>query len=65
MDGVRIVEHMLKFLREQRMLVAERVNNDECKDFTEYKYLMGIYRGLNYADEEIARIVKKAGELDD
>jgi|TARA_R110000744_G_scaffold221264_2_gene340211 hypothetical protein len=63
-DVLRALEHMLKFLQERQEGVATSVMGGTPKDFIEYKYNLGLMKGLVVAEEEIARILKREDDDD-
>lgn len=53
------MEHLRRLLQEERKANLEFLGRDQCKDFSHYKYVNGILRGLEIALSHLNEIAKK------
>jgi hypothetical protein len=64
MDANRVLTHVQKELKQLRAQQVEFVNSGRAADFAEYRYICGVIRGLDQADEFVNDLAKKM-ELSD
>jgi hypothetical protein len=53
------LQYLLKVIRTELASHREYIARDNCKDFTHYKYLCGLIRGLEVAEEAILDLAEK------
>ena len=53
------MEHLRRVLLEEYKANLEFLGRDQCKDFSHYKYVSGLLRGLEIALTHITDLAKK------
>ena len=60
MDGILLVEHLLKQIRERRDRISEMMVSGNVKSLEEYKQLVGNVESLDYIGQELRQILDEA-----
>ena len=58
MDGVKVAEHLLKNIRQQKEDYTTMLANGAVEDMENYRFVVGQIRGLTYCEEEIRAAMK-------
>lgn len=53
------LNYLLKFIRSELTAHREFIARDNCKDYAHYKYLCGLIRGLEVAEQSITDLAEK------
>lgn len=53
---LKFCDGLLLKIRERQVLVAERLTSGNCKDFEEYKLLLGKLQGLRESEDIVKKI---------
>jgi hypothetical protein len=53
------LNYLLKFIRSELTAHREFIARDNCKDYAHYKYLCGLIRGLEVAEQSIIDLAEK------
>lgn len=64
MEADRILHYLLKEFDKLKVEQAEFLGNGRAGDFSEYRHVCGIIRGLNHADTIVRDLVQRL-EIDD
>ena len=65
MDGLFMVETMLKMIRERRQVVVEAITGSSVQDFAAYRHLRGKYEVWNEMESELRSLLKRMETIDD
>lgn len=53
------LNYLLKIIRSELTAHREFIARDNCKDYAHYKYLCGLIRGLEVAEQSITDLAEK------
>ena len=58
MDGIILVEHLLKKIRERKEDFSTSLSDGAINSIEDYRFIVGQIRGMTYAEEEIIAAMK-------
>jgi|TARA_B100000519_G_scaffold56231_1_gene46975 hypothetical protein len=65
MDALNLAEYLLKNIRERDVRFKEKLADGSIQTFEEYRYLVGVIRGMAHVEEEIRAAMKGIEYADD
>ena len=65
MDGLYIVDKMLKMVRERRSTVVEALTEGSVNDHAAFRHLRGKFEVWNEVESEIRLLLKQSEHLDE
>ena len=58
MDGVKVAEHLLKNIRQDKADYTQRLADGAIEDLSDYRFMVGQIRGLTQCEDHIKTAMK-------
>ena len=65
MDGLQLLEHVIKIVRDRQQIVGEQLTGGSVPDFAVFRHLRGRYEELAVVESELRALRKKVAEADE